>query len=81
MKSLHLLPKLSRGLGAEIAANKTAKCVPCGTYNLVGQTSAIKTYSGRDGGSAKEKTEAGGWRAGAGVGNRPRVRKGSQKLR
>ena len=47
----------------------------------MGQTSAIKTYSGRDGGSAKEKTEAGGWRAEAGVGNRPRVRKGSQKLR
>lgn len=66
MMSLHRLLKLSPGLGAEITANKTAKCVSCGTYSLVGQTSTIETYSGRDGNSAKAKTEAGGWRAGAG---------------
>ena len=66
MMSLHRLLKLSPGLGAEITANKTAKCVSCGTYSLVGQTSTIETYSGRDGDSAKAKTEAGGWRAGAG---------------
>lgn len=66
MMSLHRLLKLSPGLGAEITAYKTAKCVSCGTYSLVGQTSTIETYSGRDGDSAKAKTEAGGWRAGAG---------------
>lgn len=42
----------------------------------MGQTSAIKTYSGRDGCSAKEKTEAGGWRAGAGGGQSTRSEEG-----
>lgn len=46
-------------------ANKTAKCVSCGTYSLVGQTSTIETYSGRDGvvlrRGAGERLESRGW--------------------